>query len=82
MRLPSLLAWFADLVASTILQTLAPPPDVSSLRDGVLFAGLFIQLKSSALSGLCHLSNISDKFVKDPAEHYKEGDKVKGERRH
>jgi rRNA biogenesis protein RRP5 len=39
--------------------------------------GVFIILKNSKLQALCHVSQISDAFVKDPAEHYEAGDRVK-----
>jgi rRNA biogenesis protein RRP5 len=39
--------------------------------------GVFIILKHSKITALCHVSMISDAFVKDPAEHYEAGDRVK-----
>jgi rRNA biogenesis protein RRP5 len=39
--------------------------------------GLFIRLKDSALSGLCHISEVSDTFIDDLSKHYEVGDKVR-----
>ena len=39
--------------------------------------GVFVRLRNSELSGLCHISEVSDEFVKDLAKHYAVGDVVK-----
>ena len=39
--------------------------------------GVFVRLRNSDLSGLCHISEVSDEFVKDLAKHYAVGDAVK-----
>ena len=36
----------------------------------VLEYGVFVRIHNSSLTGLCHVSQISDEFVKDVAGHY------------
>jgi rRNA biogenesis protein RRP5 len=39
--------------------------------------GVFVRLRNSDLSGLCHISEVSEEFVKDLAKQYAVGDAVK-----
>ena len=39
--------------------------------------GVFVRLRNSDLSGLCHISEVSEEFVKDLAKQYSVGDAVK-----
>ena len=39
--------------------------------------GVFVRLRNSELSGLCHISEVSESYVKDLGKQYAAGDVVK-----
>ncbi|KAI8806617.1 hypothetical protein BJ742DRAFT_679848, partial [Cladochytrium replicatum] len=43
----------------------------------IIPAGLILQINDSNVRGLCHISELSDKYIKNPADVYKVGDAVK-----
>jgi rRNA biogenesis protein RRP5 len=59
---------FDQLVVNSIVKG-----KVSDIKD----YGLFIKLRNSNLTGLCHISQVADVEVKSLAAHYEVGDRVK-----
>eukprot|EP01116_Phalansterium_solitarium_P003177 TRINITY_DN1386_c1_g1_i1.p1 TRINITY_DN1386_c1_g1~~TRINITY_DN1386_c1_g1_i1.p1 ORF type:complete len:2083 (+),score=1015.05 TRINITY_DN1386_c1_g1_i1:162-6410(+) len=61
--------FFADLKTGDKLD--------GKIKSVVPGTGVFVQLAHSSVTGLCHVSEISDDYLKDPTAQYKAGDSVR-----